>query len=517
MLPPLAIGTPVWGLVGLAVLLYGIRWNRKRSQLPLPPGPKKLPLVGNLFDIPAQRQWLRYLEWSREFDSDVIHLNVAGTSIIVLSSIEAIRELFDKRSSLYSDRSRLPMINELMGWDFSMGFMKYGDLWRSHRKMVHDAFNVRAVHQFSPQVRAVTHAVLRRIVDRPNDIMEHFRHLAGALVMRVTYGIEVQPYEDPYINLAKDAMHGVAIASIPGTFLVDTIPAMKYIPSWFPGASFKRKSKAWRKLTLRLLEVPFIEAKRTIAEGTAPTSYTSVSLGTVDDSKHDAQEHDTIVKATAANMYAAGADTTVSAMGSFVLAMMANPEAQRKAQAELDSVIGRGNLPDFGDEASLPYVSALVKEVFRWKNVTPIAIPHFLAVDDEYKGYRIPAGSVVIGNAWAILHDETVYPDADSFIPERFLLNGKLNPDIRDPETAAFGFGRRICPGRHMAQASVWISIASMLATLDIKKEVKDGSEVEPSYEYFPGLISTPLSFECTITPRSQHAREVIQATAGAD
>ncbi|KAJ7241641.1 cytochrome P450 [Mycena rebaudengoi] len=513
----LAIGTTIWGLLVLAVSYYGIRWTRNRSKLPLPPGPRKLPLVGNLFDIPAERQWEKYLEWSKEFNSDIIHLNVAGTSIVVLSSVEAIRDLFDKRSSLYSDRARLPMINELMGWDFSMGFMKYGDLWRSHRKMVHDAFNIRAVKQFNPQERAVTHAVLRRILERPTDIMEHFRHLAGALIMSVTYGIEVVPYNDPYITLARDAMHGVAIASIPGTFLVDTIPALKYVPSWFPGATFKRRSKQWRNLTLKLLEIPYIDAKRCIATGTAPSSYTSVTLDALDESKHDPEEYDTNVKATAANMYAAGADTTVSALGSFVLAMLAYPEVQYKAQAELDSVIGMGNLPDFPDEASLPYVTALVKEVLRWRNVTPIAIPHFLAVDDEYRGYRIPAGTIVIGNAWAILHDENAYSDPQSFKPERFLLDGKLNPNIRDPDTAAFGFGRRICPGRHMAYSSIWITLASMLSTLNIAKVVKDGKVVEPSYEYFPGLISTPLPFECSITPRSQHAKEVIQATAGGE
>ncbi|KAJ7125761.1 cytochrome P450 [Mycena crocata] len=505
---------PLWCLLALAIAACGVLWKHNRSKLPLPPGPKKLPLVGNLFNLPADRPWETYLQWSKEFDSDIIHLNTAGTSIVVLSSMEAIRELFEKRSTLYSDRPRLPMLNELMGWDFSIGFMKYGQRWRFHRKMFAEAFNINSAKRFQPHEKAASHQLLRRLIDDPHDVMEQFRHMAGALIMKVTYGIDVLSSNDPYISVAKEAAHGVAIATIPGTFLVDTIPLLKYVPDWFPGANFKRQAKQWRELTQDLQEVPFAEAQRQIATGTAPPSFTSVSLGTLEDSNQDEKETQaTAIKATAANMYAAGADTTVSVLGTFILGMLINPEAQKKAQAELDSVLGPHILPDFSDEAVLPYVTALVKEAFRWRNVTPIAIPHFLTVEDEYKGYRIPAGSLIIGNTWALLHDEDMYPDPDSFQPGRFLLDGKLNPAMRDPDTAAFGFGRRICPGRHMAYSSVWITVASMLATLNISKAVEDGKVLEPSYEYFPGLVATPLPFKCSITPRSQEAAEAIHAT----
>ncbi|KAJ6527992.1 cytochrome P450 [Mycena vulgaris] len=514
MILPLAISSPIWSLIGLLTLFYASRWKRNRSKLPLPPGPKGLPLVGNLFDIPSERQWEAYLKWSKEFNSDIIRLNVAGTSIVVLSSMEAIRGLFDRRSSLYSDRPQLPMLTELMGWDFAISFLEYGNHWRSHRKVFHEAFNVNAAKQFRPQERAAAYNLLRRILQDPHDVMTHFRHMAAALILDVTYGIHVLSSNDPYIDIAEKAMHGFGVASIPGRFLVNTIPVLKYVPTWFPGADFKRKAKEWRKATRDLWDLPFAETKRDMAMGTAPPSFTSLALlGLNDSSSKEQREREAVIKGTAASMYGAGADTTVSALGTFVLAMLANPEAQKRAQAELDSVVGDGRLPDFTDEASLHYTSAVVKEVLRWKNVTPIAIPHCLTVDDEYRGYRIPAGSLVIGNVWGILHDEDAYPDPHAFKPERFLLDGKLNPAVRDPETVAFGFGRRVCPGKHMAYASLWITIASILATLEIKKaQDKDGSEIEPSYEYFPGLISLPLPFECSITPRSSQAVEIIQA-----
>ncbi|KAJ7658590.1 cytochrome P450 [Mycena rosella] len=507
-----AISSSLWSILALIILFYGTRWKRNRSRLPLPPGPKTLPLIGNLLDMPSERQWEAYHAWSKECNSDIIHIDAAGTSIVVLSSMEAVRDLFDRRSSLYSDRVRLPMLVELMGWDFGIGE-------RAHRKLFHDAFNVNAVKQFHPQERVAAHRLLRRILNDPKDIMKHFRHLAAVLIMDVTYGIDASIPGDPYTNLAKEAMHGLSVASLPGRFLVDTIPALKYVPSWFPGADFQRQAKKWRKATRDLLEMPFAHAKRDIALGSASPSFTSRSLAALEASPNNKKrEHENVIKGTAANMYSAGSDTTAATLGTFVYAMLANPEAQRKAQAELDVVLGPGHLPDFADEVALPYVSAVVKEVLRWKNVTPIAFPHFVSVDDDYRGYRIPAGSIVIGNTWAILHDEDMYPDPHAFKPERFLLGGKLNPAVQGPEVAAFGFGRRICPGRHMATSSLFITVASMLATLDIKKARDEhGNEVEPSYEFFPGLISTPLPFKCSITPRSRQAVEAINASSGND
>jgi cytochrome P450 len=109
------------------------------------------------------------------------------------------------------------------------------------------------------------------------------------------------------------------------------------------------------------------------SEGTAAMSFTSLHLRTLDDfTGGQREEREVLVKAAAANMYAAGSDTTVSALGTFILGMLMNPEAQKKAQAEIDSVVGVGHLPGFADEALLPYVSAIVKEALRWRNVTPM-------------------------------------------------------------------------------------------------------------------------------------------------
>lgn len=337
--------------------------------------------------------------------------------------------------------------------------------------------------------------------------------MSGRIIIAIAYGIDVQSSDDPYIELAEKAISGMVQAAVPGTFLVDTFPFLKYVPEWFPGAGFKKKAKQWRKYTMDMVEIPFQVTKRNIANGITASSFTSYCLDNMDPNQ-DISYQERIIKETAATMYVGGSDTTASALGTFVFAIVTHPEVQIRAQEELDEVLGGTRLPDFSDEPLLPYVTSIVKEVLRWQTIAPIGVPHLVSVEDEYKGYRLPAGSIVIANIWSILHNETIYQDPFSFKPERFIKNGKLNPDIKDPATAVFGFGRRICPGRYMAQSSVWITMASLLASFTITKAVDaNGSVIEPSGEYTNGFVNYPMPFKCTIRPRSMKAEELIAST----
>ncbi|KAJ7215403.1 cytochrome P450 [Mycena pura] len=427
-------GSLIWAALAATALYLTWLHSTSRSRLPLPPGPRQLPFVGNLFDM-AARPWEVCMEWSKKYNSDIIHVNLAGTRVIVLSSFEASEALLEKRSSIYSDRPAFPMVNDLMGWNFNLR-----DEWRIHRRLFNQQFNMVASSSFSRVQRTAAHSLLRRLLDNPAGFRDHLKQMAGEVIISVTYGIDVQPVDDPYVALAENAIKSLSNARVPGRYIVDSIPILKYLPAWFPGAQFKRIASEGRFLSQAVRNVPFAETKRRMGSGEATSCFISKALQDLESGKRHFNE--STVKNVAAAMYAAGAHTTVSALSTFILAMLANPDAQKNAQLEIDSVVGRGNLPHFGDKQAMPYVAALVKEVLRWGNVLPFGVPHVLAVDDEYRGYRLPAGSVVIGHVWAILHDEIAYPDPHAFEPKRFLLDDKIYPRVRDPQSA-FGFGRR--------------------------------------------------------------------------
>ena len=123
--------------------------------------------------------------------------------------------------------------------------------------------------------------------------------------------------------------------------------------------------------------------------------------------------------------------------------MVLNPKAMKKAQEELDRVVGKEELPDFSHKDNLPYIDALMKELLRWSPPVPLSIPNRSMQDDFYRGYSIPAGATVIQNVWAICRDPNIHPDPETFNPDRFLKDGKINPLVFNPEDRVFGAGRR--------------------------------------------------------------------------
>ncbi|CAE7177464.1 unnamed protein product [Rhizoctonia solani] len=195
------------------------------------------------------------------------------------------------------------------------------------------------------------------------------------------------------------------------------------------------------------------------------------------------EEADKDVKQVSITLYGAGTETAVHTLLMFFLAMILYPEAQTKAQEEIDSVIGNGRLPTFEDQGRLRYVERLIQETLRWVPVVPLAIPHTCFRDDTYKGYYIPKGTIVMGNVWAMTRDETIYKSPEVFNPDRFL-------DPSTPPAPTFGWGRRRCPGVHFADASLFIFITSILATFKIGvAQDENGKDIMPSRKMSNSLV----------------------------
>ena len=173
----------------------------------------------------------------------------------------------------------------------------------------------------------------------------------------------------------------------------------------------------------------------------------------------------------------AGAETTSTTMAWWMLAMIAYPETQFRAHAELDAVVGRGRVPTFSDYPHLPYIRAMVKEVLRWRPATPLAAPHRSIEDDWYEEVFIPKGTICIPNVWHMNHDPAIYGNsAANFDPARYLdeAGGDImsSPsDAKEEGHVTYGFGRRVCVGRYMANNSLFIQIAMLLWATNIKRK----------------------------------------------
>jgi cytochrome P450 len=376
--------------------------------------------------------------------------------------------------------------------------------------MFHEHFQLRAVPAYYPVQMKATSTLLQQLLESPDETFHHVRHHAGSIVMKTVYGYDVNPHGDRFVGLVDRALESVHFTANVGTFLVDYIPSLQYLPRWFPGTKFMSLADVWRKDVEAMQEEPFKYASESLNNGTAPSSLVSVNLAKMSNIEvSEKKAHVEVIRNTASVAFAAGADTSVQVVLSVILAFLLYPEVQAKAQAELDAVVGHTRLPNFDDRAQLPYINAVVFEALRWNPATPLGVAHRCVKEDVYRGYYIPAGATVISNVWAILHEEKDYPNPLVFDPNRFIPEDGNEPQ---PEpTAAFGFGRRICPGRHLALNTVWIAVACMAATLSFSKAIDpEGRVIEPSDTYTDGFVSLPVPFKCAIKARSARAKALI-------
>ncbi|KAI1813707.1 cytochrome P450 oxidoreductase OrdA-like protein [Poronia punctata] len=488
----------------LATVVVVNRLTAKKKG-PLPPGPKGLPLVGNMFDLPSEGQeWMHWLKHKDQY-GPISSVTALSNTIVIVHSPEIAFEMFEKKSSIYSSRPRLLFGSEMVGWGRVPAMMPYGSYFRANRKRIHTAVGTHStVLPYAPLQEKEALRFLLRVMRKPDDLEHHIRTEAGAMILSMVYGYTIEPHKpDPLVELADTALNQFALSSVPGGWLVDTIPALRHLPDWFPGAGFKKIGKEWRKTLDMAATKPFLFARQQMARGVDKKFYLSGFP-----SEDMAPEEDEILKWTATSLYAGGSDTTVNTLSAFFLAMTLHPEVQARAQEEIDRVVGPGRLPTFDDRDNLPYINAVVQEAWRWHVVLPLGLPHASTADHYINGYFIPKGATVMSNVWWFTHDPEVYPNPDKYDPLRFMTT----PPPPDPTEWIFGFGRRICPGRFFAQGSVWLTVAKSLAAFNISKGLDEsGREIDPVVEASTGVISRVKPYKATVKPRSPEYAALIE------
>ncbi|KAI0776613.1 cytochrome P450 [Trametes elegans] len=496
-------GGVVVGLALLPLLLLIVRKAREK----LPPGPKGLPLLGIIHKLPPKFQERAFHEWSKKY-GDIIYFKVLQTPTIVLNSIEAARDLLDKRNSKYSDRPRSVYHGELLGEEASLTALSYGDRFRRHRRWLYDSVgNKEKLRSLRYLQRREVRKLMRNLLNDPEPFMDHLHLCLASLLLELTYGKKVNSLQDELVEAAEHGMQVADGAGHPGALIVNYFPLLKHIPNWFPGAGFKVNAMAARKVMDKWMDSGYNAVMADLAAGTAGPSLLADVAADIGNSPTPTDIVD--MKGLSLNGYGAGVDTSRSTLGIFFLTMTRNPHVYRKAQEEMDRVVGHDRLPDYSDRESLPYLNALLEEVLRWNPPIPTGVPHRVTTDDEYRGYHIPAGCTIIFNAWAMTRDTRYFLDPEEFRPERHLETDSdkatgLRGDRLLPSSIVFGFGRRVCPGQAFADGTVWLAMAHVVALFDIGKAVDaSGNEINPPAAFTSGFTSGPAPFLCKITPRS--------------
>ncbi|KAG8792125.1 hypothetical protein FRC12_007125 [Ceratobasidium sp. 428] len=324
--------------------------------------------------------------------------------------------------------------------------------------------------------------------------------MAGT-ILHSTYGMKTKGPNDPIVLNLKDALENLGKAVLASNFLVNVFPALKRIPDWFPWTEWKRTARKWRDHKNNAVDTPYYWTKSQIA---LPEHEPSMIESVLEQTRRmglSPDEADDYAKEIAFVLFAGGTDTTTNTILVFFVAMILFPETQRKAQAEIDAVIGSTRLPEMEDRSQLPYMHQLIQELLRWRPIVPAGLAHVCYQDDVYKGYRIPKGAIM-----AINHNPKVYKDPQLFNPDRF-----ADPSM--PRASTFGFGRRLCQGSHFAEASLFIFISSIIATFNIEMaQDEHGNNLVPVAESENSMLFHPVPFKFKLSIRSSAHEQLIRA-----
>ncbi|CCM06879.1 uncharacterized protein FIBRA_09188 [Fibroporia radiculosa] len=456
-----------------------------------PPGPTPIPVLGNLHQVPAEGQHIVFTDWGKKY-GPVVYAQCLSVKMVILNTLQAADDLLDKRGAIYSDRPHFGLITDVLDWKPNLPFLPYNDQWRKHRRLCQNAVGTtQSLAGFRPLHRVESLKLLMELMQTPEDFMLHIKRYPAALMLEIAYGHSVTSIDDELVVLTDEAVCEITSLGGLASTLIDFFPAVRRVLTWLPSFSVSRRVEKVRGLVQAMMNIPYEKVKQEMASGSARPSFLKTMLEEHTQAQDDmTPEQERELMCLSSIMYSAGADTTGAAMLTFMLAMTLHPEVFRKAQAEIDRVIGSSRLPDWDDRASLPYLECVLKEVYRWNPPGSLAVPHRAMTEDTYNTLHIPHGSMMIANLWGMTRDTNMYRDPDTFFPERFEQMDKVEAELKDPRKIIFGFGRRVCPGRLLGDASVWLAMASIISVFDIAKaRDKDGIEISPEVAFVPGSI----------------------------
>lgn len=386
------------------------------------------------------------------------------------------------------------------------------DLWRRSRKLMHHLTMPKAADSYQPVQEYESLRALTSLMKNASNYENALERYAAGVVFKIGFGRWLETgREEEFLRIVKVVKHVERVAS-PGTYLVDSFPFLRHIPTAL--APFKQEAQRLHAEELDLFRKLQRDVRSALQAGTAPASFTKTFLEEQDAYGLSDDEGAYVV----GTLFEAGAGTTAAAMMSFCLAMCLHPEWQKKLQEEVDRVTGT-RIPDFDDIPQLPTARAVIKEVMRWRPVTAGGVPHELTKDDEYSGFNFEAGTIFHANQWAIHRDPELYPDPESFRPERW-LDPAWPQTYREPLTkhpnlqnySCFGFGRRICPGQNIAERSLNLLTARIGWALDLRRKTDAKGEMLPlpDYDYTIGFNVQPRHFQFDIVARSPKRAEAV-------
>ncbi|KFZ18300.1 hypothetical protein V501_01292 [Pseudogymnoascus sp. VKM F-4519 (FW-2642)] len=470
------------------------------------PGPWSMWFIGRIHDIPKERTWLGFYKWAKESGPIYKH-ELFGSTHVWISSEKIAKDLLSKQGSIFSDR---PLIDNLpinkTGGEY-LPLLGENEIWKHQRKFGHLLMTTSSKNAQYHYPVIETKRLLYKLLLAPESYRSLLEDHTSRNISRLAWGSP-----DCYLTLQQVTMALLSVIS-PAGALPNVISPLAALPECL--SPWKRYEKQRYAFEREFFLNQMSKVRKEWLAGTAKPSYMRLFL----ESQEKFQTSYVEGAYQVGMMAIAGALTIASPMMSFVLAMVQSPEWLAKTQEELDRVCG-DRLPAMADMENLPVLRAVVKEVLRWRPPVPTGIPHASTEDYVYQGYFIPAGSTIHAFEWGLTREPSIYPMANTFLPDRWL--NPSYPTYREPLTihpkleghSQFGYGRRTCMGVDIVNHELFLVCGAIAWAFNLRKKIDENGQEIPlnDMEYSNLLISKPAKFSFDLTLRDEMKGESIVA-----
>lgn len=337
----------------------------------------------------------------------------------------------EKRSGIYSSRQYMPMASGILSGDNRVLLMPYGERWRMLRRIMHAILNKQNAPVFAPFQDVESKHLLYDFLHTPELWYSATQRFANSVIMSVVFGKRMQ-LEDPKIRELFETSNAVVEALQPSANLVDSLTFLEYLPK--PLQWWRPRGEAMFAKTVKVYQREVEDVEKKMKDGTARDCFATRFLRSPETKDYGRTQ----TLFALGSLMEAGSDTSRMTISQVIAAAVLDKRWVETARESLDRVCGSNaeRLPTFDDRKDLPYITAAVKEAFRWRPFAEIGVPHVLIQDDEYEGYKFPAGTLFTWNATAIALDPREYEQPERFWPERF-----LNDDLDHVLKGHWSFG----------------------------------------------------------------------------
>ncbi|XP_061363142.1 cytochrome P450 83B1-like [Gastrolobium bilobum] len=444
------------------LLLFFFHKHKTINNPPLPPGPRGLPIIGNLHQLDNSVLYLQLSTLSKIY-GPLFSLQLGSRPAIVVSSPEIAKKVLKNNDLVFSNRPKLLGQQKLSYNGLEVVFSPYNDYWREIRKIcVVHIFSSKRVSCFYSTREFEVKQMIKKISGHASssvvtNLSELLISLSNSIICRIAFG---RRYVDEGSETKRFHRLLSEFEAMMVTFFVsDYIPFMGWIDELTGlNARLERIFKEFDKFYQEVID----EHLDPNTQRTEEHDIVDVLLQLKKQSSFSIDLTYEHIKGVLMDLLVAATDTTSATSIWAMTALIKNPRVMKKVQEEIRNLGGKKDFLDEDDVQKFPYLKAVIKETLRLHPPNPLLVPRESSEKCIIDGYHIPAKTVVYVNAWAIHRDPEAWKDPEEFYPERF-LDSAIDFRGQDFELIPFGAGRRICPGLPMGVATLELILANLL------------------------------------------------------